>query len=52
MKFALIELKIALVKLVLNFELKLSEKNMKMEYKEGVVRAPKNGVNLILKKRN
>nr|ATW72304.1 cytochrome p450 CYP3045C13 [Brachionus calyciflorus] len=54
MKFALIELKIALVKLILNFEFSPIElgslKDIKLE--EGAVRYPKNGVNVCLKKRN
>ena len=52
MKFALIELKIALVKLILNFEVRLSEKCAEMEYNEGLVRAPKYGVSVLLKKRH
>nr|UOU03263.1 cytochrome P450 3045C8 [Brachionus rubens] len=52
MKFAMIELKIALVKLILNFEILKSEKNFKMEIEEGLVRFPKNGVNVLLKKRD
>jgi hypothetical protein len=52
MKFALIELKIGLVKLLLKFEI-LPGKNTssKLEYSEGTVRVPKNGINVILKKR-
>nr|QUF59378.1 cytochrome p450 CYP3045C1 [Brachionus angularis] len=49
MKFALIELKIALVKLLKNFELKSNSD--KLELIEGVVRYPKNGVNIYLKGR-
>ena len=52
-KFALIELKIALVKLVLNFEFFPCEKNgsNKLEIEEGVVRYPKHGVKVLLKNR-
>ncbi len=51
MKFAIIELKIALTKLVLNFEFHLQDENSTIEIREGVVRQPKNGINVILKKR-
>ena len=50
MKFALIEMKLALVKLLLNFEI-LPSNDSKMEYLDGIVRTPKNGVNVILRKR-
>nr|QVK45585.1 cytochrome P450 [Brachionus paranguensis] len=49
MKFALIELKIALVKLIMNFEF-LSIKR-EIEFEEGSFRFPKNGVTLLLRKR-
>ncbi|CAF0750430.1 unnamed protein product [Brachionus calyciflorus] len=53
MKFALIELKIALIKLILNFEILPSPNGEKeIEFEEGVVRYPKNGVKVLLKKRN
>nr|UOU03264.1 cytochrome P450 3045C7 [Brachionus rubens] len=53
MKFALIELKIALVKLLLNFEfLKTTTQNNKLEIEEGLVRYPKNGVQVLLRRRN
>jgi hypothetical protein len=53
MKFALIELKMALVKLLLNYEIKPTD-NMpsELEFREGVVRTPKDGVNVVFKKRN
>nr|UOU03262.1 cytochrome P450 3045C9 [Brachionus rubens] len=52
MKFALIELKIALVKLILNFEfLPLKDQKNEIELEEGAVRYPKNGVKVLLKKR-
>ena len=53
MKFALIELKLGLVKMLLNFEI-LPPKggfSEKLEIIEGIVRGPKNGVNVVLKKR-
>ncbi|CAF0926627.1 unnamed protein product [Brachionus calyciflorus] len=53
MKFALIELKIALCKLILNFEILPSKKfPERLELIETIVRRPKNGYNVILKKRN
>ncbi|CAF0718008.1 unnamed protein product [Brachionus calyciflorus] len=53
MKFALIELKIALIKLIINFEILPSVNGEKeIEFEEGVVRYPKNGVKVLLKKRN
>ena len=53
MKFALIELKIALVKLLLNFEIHPTKSTGdKIELIEGVIRSPKNGINIHLKKRN
>ena len=51
MKFAFAELKIALVKIILNFEIRLSDKNAPIELRETEVRQLKNGVNVILKKR-
>lgn len=53
MKFALIELKIALIKLILNFEfLKCDDiKYDKLEFEEGIVRTAINGVIVKLKKR-
>lgn len=52
MKFALLELKIALVRLLKNYEI-LPGPNTpdKLEFDEGSVRIPKNGVNAIFKKR-
>ena len=53
MKFALIELKIALVKLIANFEFLPTDKSIsQFEIEEGAVRFPKNGVNVLLKKRD
>ncbi|RNA00434.1 cytochrome p450 -like protein [Brachionus plicatilis] len=49
MKFALIELKIALVKLIMNFE--FLPINKEIEFEEGSFRFPKNGVTLLLRKR-
>ncbi len=53
MKFALIELKMSLVKLLLNYEIKPQSDNFpsELEYREGVVRIPKNGVHVVFKKR-
>ena len=53
MKFALIELKIALVKLIMNFEFlpKSYFKLNDIELIEGAVRSPKNGICVILKNR-
>ena len=53
MKFALVEMKLALVKLLLNFEVHPS-KNMptNIEIIEGIVRAPKDGIKIILKRRD
>ena len=52
MKFALIELKIALVKLLKNFEVHPGPNTPnKLEYDEGSVRVPKDGINAIFKKR-
>nr|UOU03267.1 cytochrome P450 3045C6-1 [Brachionus rubens] len=51
MKFAIKELKIALVKLIQNFEFQKSD-CFDLEFEEGTVRSPKNGVKVILKKRN
>lgn len=52
MKFALIEMKIALVKMLLKFEI-IPGKNTpeKLDFVEGIVRQPKNGINVIFKKR-
>jgi hypothetical protein len=53
MKFALAELKITLVKLIMNFEI-LPGENMpnELELIEGIIRKPKNGVLVRLKKRD
>jgi cytochrome P450 len=53
MKFAIVEMKLALVNLMRNFELFPSENTPKiLETIEGIVRQPKNGIPLIFKKRN
>ena len=48
MKFAIIELKMALVKLLTNYEIKpgagLPDR---LEYHEGIVRTPKDGINVV-----
>ena len=52
MKFALIELKIALVKIIRNFEIKPGQKAAdKLELFENFLRLPKNGVYVIFEKR-
>jgi hypothetical protein len=52
MKFALIELKIGLVKLLKNYEIQPGPNTPdKLEFDEGSVRVPKNGINAIFKKR-
>lgn len=52
MKFALIELKIALVKLLQKYEIHPTENTPeKLDFLEGAVRQPKNGINVSFKKR-
>jgi hypothetical protein len=51
MKFALLEAKVALVKILKNFKI-YSTENTSLAYVEGVVRSPKNGVKILIKKRN
>lgn len=52
MKFALLELKIALCKLLINFELLPSENfPTELEIIETIVRRPKNGLEILFKKR-
>ncbi len=52
MKFALIELKMALVKLLLNYEIRPDgELPTCLEFKEAVVRVPKNEINVVFRKR-
>lgn len=52
MKFALLELKIALCKLLINFELLPSENfPTELEIIETIVRRPKNGLEISFKKR-
>lgn len=52
MKFAYLEVKIAIVRILMNFEV-LPSKNMpdKLEFVEGVVRKPKGGINVCLQRR-
>ncbi len=53
MKFAQLELKVALVKLVTNFEVLPGPSTPhKLEFVEGITRTPKGGVNVLLKKRS
>jgi hypothetical protein len=52
MKFALIELKFAIVKLIQNFEIKSKlNTQSKLELIENFIRLPKNGVYVTLEKR-
>nr|UOU03268.1 cytochrome P450 3045C5-3 [Brachionus rubens] len=52
MKFELIQLKIAVCKLVLKYEfLPLSERNKQLDIVEDLVREPKNGIKITLRKR-
>ena len=52
MKFAFMELKITLVKILQKYEIHPSSKTPeKLEILEGSTRMPKNGVNVIFKKR-
>ena len=51
MKFALLEVKVALVKILKQFKI-YSTENTSLTYVEGVVRSPKNGVKIMIKKRN
>jgi cytochrome P450 len=53
MKFALMELKMALVKLIVNYEI-LPSKNTpeSLKFRESPIRQAVNGVSVILKKRN
>ena len=50
MKFALLEAKVALCKILKSFNI-LPTENTNLQYIEGVVRSPKNGVKILLKKR-
>jgi hypothetical protein len=53
MKFALIELKMAIVKLLLNYEIKKGPHfPHDLDFREGIVRIPKQEINVIYKKRN
>jgi hypothetical protein len=52
MKFAMIELKMALVKLLQRFEINASENTPeKLEFIEGIVRSSKNPIRVIFKRR-
>jgi cytochrome P450 len=52
MKFAMVEMKLALVKLLRKFEVHPSEETPeRLEFVEGLVRTPKYGVPVKLKKR-
>ena len=52
MKFALIELKIALVKLLQEFSIHPAKNTpSRLEFMEGTVRVPKHGIHICLNKR-
>lgn len=51
MKFAITEIKLALAKLVMNFEFIDAIGHPELEVKEFGVRAPKNGINVLIRKR-
>ena len=52
MKFAILELKIALCKLLTTYEIQPTENTpKKLDFNEGIVRTPKNGINVIFHKR-
>jgi len=52
MKFAILELKIALCKLLTTYEIKPTENTPDhLDYNEGIVRTPKDGVHVVFKKR-
>ena len=52
MKFAFFEIKMALIKLLTNFEILPSPQTPDwLEFSEGIIRVPKNGVQVVLKKR-
>ena len=52
MKFAILELKIALIKLINEYEIEATENTPdELDFTEGVVRVPKGGVNVLVRKR-
>ena len=52
MKFALVELKLALIKIIRSYEMLPAENAPdKLDFKEGFVRSPKQSINVIFKKR-
>lgn len=52
MRFALLELKLTLAKLLLIYDVVATENTEKhMQYEEGIVRRPKNGVKVLFRKR-
>jgi hypothetical protein len=53
MKFALVELKVALTKIISQYEVIPTERTpMKLDFAEGTLRSPKNGVYVSFRKRN
>lgn len=52
MKFAILEIKIALVKILMNFEISVGPSTPEnLEITEGIVRRPLNGINVCIRKR-
>ena len=52
MRFALLELKLTLIKLLLRYDVIATENTEKLiEFEEGIVRRPKNGVKVLFRKR-
>jgi hypothetical protein len=51
MRFALLEIKLTLIKLLKNYDVYSKNKNEKIEYSEIAVRRPKYGVKCLFKKR-
>ena len=52
MKFALLELKLALVKLITNYEIRATKNTPKhLTFNEGIVRTPREDINVSFKKR-
>lgn len=52
MKFALLELKLALVNLILNYEIKPTKNTpQSLTFNEGIVRTPRESINVLFTKR-
>ena len=53
MKFALLELKLALVKMISNYEIRPSKNTPEyLTFNEGIVRIPREDINVLIKKRD